>query len=94
MVTAELPGVDPQSIEAAVTGNTLTLKGERKPEPGAAEDSYQRQERRFGAFSRTLELPDRILGDKAEARYADGLLSVRIPRQPEAQPRRIAVQPK
>lgn len=94
VVTAELPGVDPASVEATVTGNTLTLKGERKPDPAVPETSYQRRERRTGTFSRTVELPDRVAGDRADARFVDGVLSIRIPRLPEAQPQRIQVQAK
>jgi HSP20 family protein len=92
IVTAELPGVDPASIEATVTGATLALKGERKAEPGLSDERYQRRECRVGAFSRTVELPEQVAGDKAEARYADGVLTVRIPKLPDAQPKRIQVQ--
>lgn len=92
VVTAELPGVDPASIEATVTGSTLTLKGERKADPAISDERYQRRERRVGAFQRTVELPERADGDKAEARYLDGILSIRIPRLAEAQPKRIQVQ--
>ena len=90
-VEAELPGLDPASLELTVTGgNELTLKGERKkqaPEKGV----WHRQERLAGAFNRTLPLPFPVDPDKVEARLEHGVLRVRLAKHESARPRKINV---
>lgn len=90
-VSIELPGVSLGDIDLAITGDTLTVKGERRPDQGISEAAYQRQEREFGRFARTIRLTEPVDGDKAEATYADGILEIRIPKTEEAKPRVISI---
>lgn len=90
-VEAELPGVELSDLEILVTGgNQLTLKGERKPLP-QEQGVWHRQERTFGAFSRSLTLPFHVDPDKVEAKLDNGVLLVTLAKHESARPRRIAV---
>jgi HSP20 family protein len=91
IVQAEMPGVDAKSLDITVTGDTLTVRGERRaPELGESV-SFHRQERQFGRFQRSLTLPEAVNGDKVLASYNDGVLEVRMPRAESAKPRKIEV---
>jgi HSP20 family protein len=91
VLTAQLPGIGPEDVDLSITGETLTLKGERKRPDGVAEESYRRQERHFGRWSRTIVLPDRIEGAKVSASFANGILTVLLPKSEAAKPRQISV---
>ncbi|MBA4067865.1 MAG: molecular chaperone Hsp20 [Isosphaera sp.] len=88
---ADLPGVDPAKLEVTVTeGNQLTVQGERTP-PEVAGAAWVRQERPFGRFTRAVGLPALVDADKVEAKYADGVLRLTLPKHEAAKPRKIAV---
>jgi HSP20 family protein len=90
-VEADLPGLDPATLDVFVTeGNQLTIQGERKaPEfKGAA---WVRQERPFGRFTRVIGLPSLVDADKVEANYEAGVLRLTLPKSEAAKPRKIAV---
>jgi HSP20 family protein len=91
VLTAQLPGVGPEDVDLSITGDTLTLKGERKRPEGVAEESYRRQERHFGRWARTIVLPDRVEGQKVSASFANGILTVVLPKSEAAKPRQISV---
>jgi len=91
VVTASLPGVKPEDVDVTITGDTLCIRGEVKSEAKVEKTSYLRQERRFGAFSRTIALPIPIQSDKAEAKFKDGVLTLSIPKAGEAKPKSIKV---
>lgn len=89
-VRAELPGVAPDAVEISVTGNTLSVSGERRPDvPEGA--SFHRRERRSGTFARTITMPSDIDGEKVEARAENGVFTIRLPKAEAAKPRQIAV---
>lgn len=91
MVTAELPGITSEDIDISVTSDTLTLRGKRqRPDVGEG-IKYHRQERGFGEFSRSLQLPFRIDANGVEATFRNGVLSVTLPRAEEDKPKRILV---
>ncbi len=90
-VAMECPGMTRDDIELSVTGDVLTVKGNRPAEKDVENERYLRRERRAGQFARSVQLPDRVQADKAEARYENGILTVTIPRAEEAKPKRIAV---
>ncbi len=70
----------------------LTIKGERKFEEKVDEERYYRVERRFGAFQRSLALPQGVKADQIEAAYDDGILTVTVPKAEQEKPKRIEVQ--
>jgi HSP20 family protein len=94
LLTAELPGVEPGGLDLSLTGETLTLRGERKKPEGVSDESYRRQERPFGRWSRTVTLPERIDGTKVSAQFSQGVLSVTLPKAEDARPRHIPVSTK
>jgi HSP20 family protein len=87
----EVPGVAPDALEVTVHDRLLTVAGERRLERRDDGQSAYRLERRYGRFSRTLALPKTVDPDRIEARHAHGVLYLDLPKRPEAQPRRIAV---
>ena len=93
ILTAQLPGIGPDEVDLSITGETLTMRGDRKRPEGVSEESYRRQERQFGRWTRTVTLPDRVDGSKVSAAFADGVLTVTLPKAEEAKPRQISVAP-
>lgn len=92
IVTAELPGVSSDDIHVSLEGTTVTLEGERKIDHATAQAaSIHRQERQAGSFKRAFQLPAAIEADKVEATHRNGILTLRLPKTPEHQPRQIAV---
>jgi HSP20 family protein len=91
IVAAELPGVDPGKVDISVVGDTLTISGSREAERLKEGESYHRQERNFGRFSRTIQLPFHVEAGKVEAKYARGILKIAMPRAEADKPRKIAV---
>jgi HSP20 family protein len=91
VLTAALPGMKADDLDITMTGQTLTLKGEFKADDEVKRDQYLYRERRFGSFSRTLQLPVRVQGDRAEASFTDGVLTLSIPKAEEVKPRQIRI---
>ena len=91
VVTAALPGMRADDVEITMTGQTLTIRGEFKADETVTRDQYLVRERRSGSFSRTLQLPVRVQGDRAEATFIDGVLTLRIPKAEEVKPRQIQI---
>jgi HSP20 family protein len=91
VVTAELPGVNPNDIDISVVNETLTLSGMRQPDALEDGDKYHRRERRHGKFSRTFQLPFAIEADNVEAVFENGVLHVSLPRAEAEKPKKIAV---
>jgi len=91
IIRTEIPGVDEKAIELKLDGRTLTIQGERKPEPENSGCSYHRVEGYYGTFGRSFDLPDSVDIDKISAAYRNGVLVVSIPQKPEVQPRTIKV---
>jgi HSP20 family protein len=67
VVKAALPGLKPEDVNIDITGETLEIKGERKTEQETKKEDYLYQERRYGAYSRSVVLPSGLKTDKAEA---------------------------
>lgn len=91
-VTAELPGVPPETLDITVEDDTLVIRGERKPEPEAEKVSYHRREREMGAFSRSISLPTRVAAEKTTASTKDGVLKLVLPKVEEVKPRKVDIQ--
>jgi HSP20 family protein len=94
MITAELPGVDPAAVEISFENNTLTLRGTKTPWLVPQENEELRvysAERLSGTFERSVRLPEYVEGDKIEATYQHGVLTISVPKAQAARPRRIEV---
>ncbi|MEW5986041.1 MAG: Hsp20/alpha crystallin family protein [Chloroflexota bacterium] len=91
LVTAEVPGVSPDSLEITVDEDTLTLSGNRNGEPLAEGETYHRRERGYGDFTRTVQLPYRVEADAVEATFSKGVLTIELPRTEADRPRKITV---
>ena len=90
----DIPGVNPSSVELTLEDGVLTLSGERAQKAsnnGAGSPQYQRTERSQGQFHRRFVLPDTVDSDKVNATGKDGVLTVTIPKQARALPRRIPI---
>jgi HSP20 family protein len=90
-VTAEVPGVRPEDIDISVVGETLTLSGTRTPDEVDENTRYHRQERGYGSFTRTLQLPFPIEVNNVEATFKNGILTIGLPRAEKDRPRKITV---
>jgi HSP20 family protein len=90
-VTADLPGMEEKDVELLLEDGMLTLKGEKRSE--TEDKDRQFSERYYGRFERHIPLGAEVQADKAEARFKNGVLTVTLPKNPEAQPkaRRIAI---
>ena len=91
VVTAELPGVDVKDLAINVTGETLTLSGERKIEDLPKDLVYHRQERSMGQFTRTIDLPFTVDSGKVQATLEKGVLRILLPRAEKDKPHKILV---
>ena len=91
IVTAELPGVDATEIGLTLTGDLLTLKGEKEKETEEKEERYHRVERTYGAFLRSVRLPMAVDGSKITATFKNGVLVVTLPKTPASKGTTIPV---
>ena len=90
-ITAEMPGVDKSDLDINVTGDTLTLSGVRQQDELPEGARYHRQERRYGEFNRSVQLPYTVDVNKVKAVYKNGLLTVNLPRVEAEKPKKISV---
>jgi HSP20 family protein len=91
VITAEIPGVEPEDIDISVTGEILTLRGSRKQEEIGEDIRYHRRERGYGRFQRSVQLPFPVEAEKVEATFKNGVLTIILPRAEEDKPRKITV---
>jgi HSP20 family protein len=91
VIQLAMPGVDPKDVEVSCMDNVLTVKGERKTDPGITGKDYFVRELASGAFQRRFELPEGVDAAHVEAKYANGMLEVRVPAPQVAMPRMIEV---
>lgn len=88
---AELPGVDPKSIDISVTGDMLTIKGEKKREQETKGERVHRVERNYGTFTRSFQLPSAIIADKVAADFKNGVLRVTLPKSDKTREIKVPV---
>lgn len=94
VVKVDLPGVDPKDVDISMVGGSLVLKGERKEEREEKKKGYLRIERFVGQFYRELPLPPVVDPEKIVATSYKGVITVTIPKKPEAQPKKIFIEAK
>jgi HSP20 family protein len=90
-VTAEMPGISPDEVDLTVRENTLTVKGERKPQVEDEKLAWHRRERAYGSFTRTVQLPFRVDPQQVEANFANGMLEVELHRPEGDRPKKIQI---
>jgi HSP20 family protein len=92
-ITVELPGIDPSAVEITYEGDVLTVKGEKKStrKEGDTETRYHLVERTFGSFTRAFRMPKGLDDSKIDAQYANGVLTIRVPKAAVAAPRKIEI---
>ena len=84
-IAAELPGLNEKDVEVKFADGTLTIKGEKKEEKEEQKKDYFVSERHYGSFQRSFSVPDGIDSDKIEATFKNGVLTVTLPKTPQAQ---------
>ncbi len=93
-VTAELPGMSEKEIEVAVSGDTLTLKGEKRQEKEQTGKNFHLSERSYGSFQRSFYLPETVERDKITADFSKGVLTITMPKTPKAQEQQRTIEVK
>ena len=91
VVAVEVPGLSPSEIEVRISGNTLTLRGERKLEKGIDQENYHRIERSYGTFVRNFPLPAGVKASEAKAEYKLGILHIEMPKTRDAGPDQVRI---
>jgi len=94
IVKVVVPGIKPDDVQIAVTGDVLTIKGEVKEDTDTKEKTYHIREQRWGAFERVLSLPTSVKSEKAQAEFENGVLTIRLPKAEEVKPKTITVKAK
>jgi HSP20 family protein len=91
VLKVDLPGLEKDDVDIEVKDGLLTVSGERKAQHEERKDGYHRIERAYGAFSRSLTLPQGIAADQVQADFDKGVLEVRIPKPAERKPHRVQI---
>ena len=94
IVKAELPGLDTKDVSVSLSGDLLTIKGEKKREEEEKDEHHHFIERYSGSFQRSFQLPTSVKGDKVEANFDKGVLNVTIPKVEEAEKKEIEIKVK
>jgi HSP20 family protein len=90
-VRAEVPGIDPKELDVRVTGNQLTLSGEKKAASEEKGENFYHSETRYGSFHRSIALPEGIDTENVDAQYANGVLTLHMKKTQAATAKRIEV---
>ena len=88
---ADVPGIKENDLTINLSGNRLTVAGKREEEKKQETETYFSYERSYGSFTRSFTLPEGVDGDKVQANLKDGVLSILVPKKPEAQPKKVAI---
>jgi len=91
VVTTELPGLAKTDVQIAFENGVLSISGEKKQSETKEGVNWHRVERRYGAFRRSVTLPRGAAGESAKASFADGLLTIEVPKREEIKPRTIQI---
>jgi HSP20 family protein len=91
VITAELPGLTKDDVKISYQDGILNIHGEKKHEKEEKKKNYYRVERSYGAFERSFRLPSRIVVDKIDAKFKDGVLTLMLPKAEEARPKEIPI---
>lgn len=89
---AELPGIDPKDLDVSIIDRELVIKGERKSEKGAKEESYMYREIAYGSFERRFVLPEGVKTDELKAKFSNGILEITVPAPTITKARKIEIE--
>ncbi len=89
--TAELPGLTEKDVQVSLAGNTLVIKGEKLQEREEKDKGVHLSERAYGEFQRSFLLPEGADGERIDARFANGVLTLIVPKTAQAAPKKIEV---
>jgi HSP20 family protein len=87
----EVPGIEEKDLDVRVENNVLTVSGERKFEKEEKEENFRRVERRYGSFTRSFTLPNKVNSEDVSANYENGVLKIKLGKRAEAKPKQIKV---
>lgn len=90
-ITVELPGTRKEDVQVELSEGMLTIRGEKKSEREETKERRRYVERSYGAFSRSFTLPPDANGDRLDASFKDGILTIAIPKTEESKPKRVAI---
>ncbi len=91
VLRADLPGIKEEDVKIEVEDRVLTISGERKTEHEERREGYHRIERAFGAFSRSLTLPEGVDAQEVRASFDRSVLEIHVPKPAARKPQRIAI---
>ena len=91
ILSFELPGVREKEVSVSITGDLLTVKGERQFNQELNNDNYHHMERAYGKFERTVQLPMHVQAGRVTATSRDGVLEVKLPKAEEVRPKEIKI---
>ena len=94
IVETQLAGIDPENVDISIENDVLCIKGKSEKKSEVEDNNYYRKEIRRGSFYRSIPLPTRVRGDKAEAIAEDGVLKISIPKAMETKPKMIKIKTK
>jgi HSP20 family protein len=94
VVKAEIPGMTKEDVKIQITGDILTISGERKREDESKDKTYHRIERSYGQFQRVITLPSEVEPSRAKASYEHGVLTIKLPKSEEVKPKEITIEVK
>lgn len=91
VVKAEMPGLDAKDIDIDITGDVLTLRGEKKAEEEKKDERFYYRERHHGSFQRSFRLPTSVDSDNVDAHFKNGVLTINLPKSEESKQRKIEI---
>ncbi|NIS61516.1 MAG: Hsp20 family protein [Proteobacteria bacterium] len=91
VVKAEVPGIDAKDIDISLTGDVLTIKGEKRQEREEKEEDYHLVERSYGSFSRSVRLPAEVESSKIKASYKNGILNITLPKSEKVKAKEVKI---
>jgi len=94
VVKAALPGFKADEVQINVTGDLLSIRGERKSDDEQKEKSWHIREHRWDSFERSITLPTDVVSDQADASFENGILTIKLPKAEEVKPKTITVKAK
>jgi HSP20 family protein len=91
IVKAAVPGVEPGELNVTIENNVLTIRGETRHESNGENEKVYRREVSYGAFARSIRLPENLNLEAVDAEFKNGLVTIKLPRQPEEKPKALKI---